>query len=161
VNILTYKITAHLSQAAPVKSVRIVRNKDTQRSRGLAYVEFHTDADRQKVLSEKNNSQLDGFTLSIEVSKPPPMQPQKVRAMLPFMTKGQREERAPPRRRGLGAQNDSSESRPVAQEAPESSGLENSIGVVAATAPKTRLIPRNVKRGQPPATIKFVKGNSS
>jgi len=54
-----------------IKETRIVRNRDTGKSRGIAYVEFEDVDSLDKVLSTCNGKSLDNFTLKIEISKPP------------------------------------------------------------------------------------------
>lgn len=63
-------LTAH-GNTIKIKETRIVKNRDTGKSKGIAYVQFEDLESLEKVLSTCNGKSLDNFALKIEISKPP------------------------------------------------------------------------------------------
>jgi RNA recognition motif-containing protein len=58
------------AKAGPVKSVALITDRDTGRSKGFAFVEMETQADAQKAISMFNGTQLGDRTLTVNVAKP-------------------------------------------------------------------------------------------
>jgi RNA recognition motif-containing protein len=53
----------------PVASVRIVRDADTGRSRGFAFVELTPEADMESVINQLNGKVLDGRPLTVNEAR--------------------------------------------------------------------------------------------
>ena len=58
------------SQAGKVKSVTIIKDRASGRSKGFAFVEMTTQAEMEKAISELNGSLLDNRTLKIDMARP-------------------------------------------------------------------------------------------
>jgi cold-inducible RNA-binding protein len=57
-------------QAGTVQTVNIVRDRDTGRARGFGFVEMANDADAQAAISQFDQRQFGGRTLTVNVAKP-------------------------------------------------------------------------------------------
>ena len=58
------------AQAGNVVSVSLIKDRDTGRSRGFAFVEFGTQAEAEKAVSLFNNTPLDNRTLKVNLARP-------------------------------------------------------------------------------------------
>ncbi len=58
------------AQAGTVVSVSLIRDRETKRSRGFAFVELSTQAEAEKAVSLFNNSMLDNRTLKVNLARP-------------------------------------------------------------------------------------------
>jgi RNA recognition motif-containing protein len=58
------------SKAGPVKSVALITDRDTGRSKGFAFVEMESQADAQKAISMFNGTQLGDRTRTVNLAKP-------------------------------------------------------------------------------------------
>ena len=58
------------AQAGKVVSVSLIKDRDTGRSRGFAFVEFATQAEAEKAVSLFNNTPLDNRTLKVNLARP-------------------------------------------------------------------------------------------
>jgi cold-inducible RNA-binding protein len=58
------------AQAGNVVSVSLIKDRDTGRSRGFAFVEFTTQAEAEKAVSLFNNTPLDNRTLKVNLARP-------------------------------------------------------------------------------------------
>eukprot|EP01126_Amoeba_proteus_P057800 TRINITY_DN7391_c0_g1_i14.p1 TRINITY_DN7391_c0_g1~~TRINITY_DN7391_c0_g1_i14.p1 ORF type:complete len:671 (+),score=209.98 TRINITY_DN7391_c0_g1_i14:245-2014(+) len=65
-------IKGFFEEVAPVKEVRLVRDRDTNKSRGFAYVDFHNNQDKDKALAECHGKKFMNIKLNVQPSKPPP-----------------------------------------------------------------------------------------
>jgi RNA recognition motif-containing protein len=63
-------LQAAFSKAGPVKSVSLITDRDTGRSRGFAFVEMESQADAQKAISMLNGTQLGDRALTVNFAKP-------------------------------------------------------------------------------------------
>lgn len=52
-----------------VTSARVIKDKNTGRSRGFAFVEMSSDAEAEKAMASLNNKELEGRPLSISVAR--------------------------------------------------------------------------------------------
>ena len=59
-------------QKGTVDSVTVVRDVETGRSRGFAFVDMATDEDAAKVIAELNAYPLDGRNLTVNEARPKP-----------------------------------------------------------------------------------------
>ncbi|HSB88820.1 MAG TPA: RNA-binding protein [Anaerolineales bacterium] len=64
------ELRAIFTKAGPVKAITVVRDRDTGRSRGFAFVEMETDADAQKAVSMLNGTQMGGRPLTVNIARP-------------------------------------------------------------------------------------------
>ena len=60
------------SRAGAVESVRVMRDMATGRARGFAFVEMSTDEEAQKAITELNEYQLGGRSLTVNEARPKP-----------------------------------------------------------------------------------------
>ena len=58
------------AQAGTVVSVSLIRDRETKRSRGFAFVELSSQAEAEKAVSLFNNSMLDNRTLKVNLARP-------------------------------------------------------------------------------------------
>jgi RNA recognition motif-containing protein len=58
------------AQAGTVVSVSLIKDRDTGRSRGFAFVEFSNQAEAEKAVSLFNNTPLDNRTLKVNIARP-------------------------------------------------------------------------------------------
>ena len=63
-------LAAHFAQAGAVASARVVKDRETNRSRGFGFVEFESDADGQAAISQLNGSLLDGRNITVNEARP-------------------------------------------------------------------------------------------
>lgn len=57
-------------RAGTVDKVTVMRDRDTGRARGFAFVEMGSEDDAQKAIGELNNYQLDGRGLNVNEARP-------------------------------------------------------------------------------------------
>jgi cold-inducible RNA-binding protein len=60
------------ARAGTVDSVKVMRDMATGRARGFAFVEMNTDAEAQQAISEFNQYQLGGRSLTVNEARPKP-----------------------------------------------------------------------------------------
>ena len=53
-----------------VENVKIIRDRETGRSRGFGFVEMSTEEETNAAISALNGSELGGRTLKVSISKP-------------------------------------------------------------------------------------------
>jgi len=58
------------SQAGSVKSVSLITDRDTGRSKGFAFVEMATQVEAEKAISMFNGKQLGDRTLTVNIARP-------------------------------------------------------------------------------------------
>jgi len=58
------------AQAGAVKSVTLIKDRDTGRSKGFAFVEMDTQAEAQKAISLFNGSSLHDRALTVNLARP-------------------------------------------------------------------------------------------
>jgi len=56
--------------AGAVDTVSVVRDRDTGRARGFAFVEMASDADAEQAINQLNNHQLGGRALTVNEARP-------------------------------------------------------------------------------------------
>jgi RNA recognition motif-containing protein len=69
-NIKEAELQELFSQAGAVESVRVMRDVDTGRARGFAFVEMATEEGAEKAASQFNHYQLEGRTLTVNEARP-------------------------------------------------------------------------------------------
>ena len=60
------------ARAGTVERVKVMRDMATGRARGFAFVEMSSDEEAQKAISELNEYQLGGCSLSVNEARPKP-----------------------------------------------------------------------------------------
>ncbi len=60
-----------------VASVRIITDKFTQKSRGLAFIEMPNDTEAQKAIDDLNGSDYEGRSLKVNVARPREERPRR------------------------------------------------------------------------------------
>jgi RNA recognition motif-containing protein len=63
-------LQALFAQAGTVQAINIIRDKDTGRARGFAFVEMTDDADAQNAIEQFNEQSFGGRNLTVNVAKP-------------------------------------------------------------------------------------------
>lgn len=58
------------SQAGNVKSVSVIKDRDTGRSKGFGFVEMGSDEDAQKAVSQFNGQSFQDRSLKVNVARP-------------------------------------------------------------------------------------------
>jgi RNA recognition motif-containing protein len=58
------------SKAGTVKSVTLITDRDTGRSKGFGFVEMETQAEAQKAISMFGGSQIEGRALTVNFARP-------------------------------------------------------------------------------------------
>lgn len=79
---LAYSVTEEelrelFSQAGTVKLVDLIKDRDTGRSKGFAFVEMSTQAEAQNAISKFNNFSLNERNLAVNIARPREERPQK------------------------------------------------------------------------------------
>jgi len=59
------------SEYGELVSATVVRDRNTDRSRGFGFVEFSQEADAQKAKESMNGKELDGRALKVDEARPP------------------------------------------------------------------------------------------
>ena len=57
------------SKFGTVTSAKIIKDRETQRSRGFAFVEMPSEAEGREALSNLNNKEVEGRPLSVSVAR--------------------------------------------------------------------------------------------
>lgn len=63
-------LQALFEQAGAVKSVQIIKDRDTGRSKGFGFVEMGNQEEAQKAISLFNGKELDGRPLTVNIARP-------------------------------------------------------------------------------------------
>jgi cold-inducible RNA-binding protein len=63
-------LTTLFAKAGTVKSVTLITDRDTGRSKGFAFVEMGSDAEAQKAISMFNGTQFSDRTLTVNLARP-------------------------------------------------------------------------------------------
>jgi RNA recognition motif-containing protein len=63
-------LSSLFAQAGTVKSVALIKDRDSGRSKGFAFVEMETQAEAEKAISMFNGSQLNGRALTVNIARP-------------------------------------------------------------------------------------------
>ena len=58
------------TRAGAVDSVRVMRDQETGRARGFAFVEMSTDAEAQNAITALNGTQVGGRSLTVNEARP-------------------------------------------------------------------------------------------
>jgi cold-inducible RNA-binding protein len=58
------------SSAGNVVSANVIKDRDTNRSKGFGFVEMSTEEEAKKAIDELNNKELDGRSIVVNEAKP-------------------------------------------------------------------------------------------
>jgi RNA recognition motif-containing protein len=58
------------AQAGPVRSVTVIKDRDTGRSKGFAFIEMDSQADAQKAIGLMNGKELHERSLTVNFARP-------------------------------------------------------------------------------------------
>lgn len=64
------ELRALFAEAGTVKSVAVIKDRDTGRSKGFAFVEFETQVEAQNAISKFNGHQLGDRELKVNLARP-------------------------------------------------------------------------------------------
>lgn len=63
-------LKAHFEQIGPVKSARVITDREKGQSKGYGFVEYENPEDNQKAVDQLNGKELDGRPLSVSLARP-------------------------------------------------------------------------------------------
>ncbi len=63
-------LKAFFETIGPVKSARVIMDRDSDKSKGFGFVEFENPADNQKAIDELNGKELDGRPITVNMARP-------------------------------------------------------------------------------------------
>jgi cold-inducible RNA-binding protein len=66
-------LQTHFAQAGAVESVSVMRDRDTGRARGFAFVEMVNDTDAQNAITQLNEQPFGGRRLTVNEARPQPV----------------------------------------------------------------------------------------
>ena len=69
-NVNESDLEALFSQFGTVQSAQVIVDRDTNRSKGFAFVEMGSDAEAQAAIAGLNGKQVDGRSLTVNEAKP-------------------------------------------------------------------------------------------
>ncbi len=72
---LSYKVRENdlrevLEDYGTVDSVKIIKDRDTGKSKGFAFIEMASDAEAQKAIEELNGAEYEGRTMVVKEARP-------------------------------------------------------------------------------------------
>ena len=72
---LSYKVRENdlrevMEDYGTVESVKIIKDRDTGKSKGFAFIEMAGDADAQKAIEELNGAEYEGRTMVVKEARP-------------------------------------------------------------------------------------------
>jgi len=72
---LSYKVRENdlrevLEDYGTVDSVKIIKDRDTGKSKGFAFIEMTGDADAQRAIEELNGAEYEGRTMVVKEARP-------------------------------------------------------------------------------------------
>lgn len=70
-------LKAFFQQVGPVKSARVITDRETSRSKGFGFVEFESDDDNQKAIDQLNGKELDGRAITVGLARPREERPKR------------------------------------------------------------------------------------
>ena len=66
-----HQLRDHFQNYGEVVSATVIRDRETQRSRGFGFVEFSSDDDASKAVETLDGSEMDGRQITVSVAKQP------------------------------------------------------------------------------------------
>jgi RNA recognition motif-containing protein len=68
-NVTEESLISLFSKFGTVTSAKIIKDRETQQSRGFAFVEMPSEAEGREALSNLNNKEVEGRLLSVSVAR--------------------------------------------------------------------------------------------
>lgn len=63
-------LRVHFAQVGAVKTVTLIKDRETGRSKGFAFVEMETDGDANAAIEKLNGSQLGQRAINVSIARP-------------------------------------------------------------------------------------------
>lgn len=63
-------LRTHFSQVGAVKTVTLIKDRETGRSKGFAFVEMESDADANSAIEKLNGTQLGQRAINVSIARP-------------------------------------------------------------------------------------------
>ncbi|MGB4768428.1 MAG: RNA-binding protein [Candidatus Saccharimonas sp.] len=63
-------LKAFFEEIGPVKSARVITDRETNRSKGFGFVEFEDEAHNQPAVDKLNGTELDGRAITVTLARP-------------------------------------------------------------------------------------------
>ncbi|HSQ41876.1 MAG TPA: RNA-binding protein [Fibrobacteraceae bacterium] len=63
-------LRAHFGQVGAVKTVTLIKDRETGRSKGFAFVEMETEADAAAAIEKLNGTQLGQRSINVSIARP-------------------------------------------------------------------------------------------
>lgn len=70
-------LKAFFETVGEVESARVIRERDTNRSKGFGFVKYVDPANNQKAVDELNDKDLDGRTITVSLARPKEDRPRR------------------------------------------------------------------------------------
>lgn len=70
-------LKAHFEQVGEVASARVVRERDSNRSKGFGFVEFTDESNNQVAIDKLNGQELDGRAINVSLARPKEDRPRR------------------------------------------------------------------------------------
>jgi len=70
-------LKAHFEQIGEVASARVVRERDSNRSKGFGFVEFVDESNNQVAVDKFNGQELDGRAINVSLARPKEDRPRR------------------------------------------------------------------------------------
>ena len=72
---LSYKVRENdlkevMEDYGTVESVKVIKDRDTGKSKGFAFIEMANDAEAQRAIEELNGAEYEGRTMVVKEAKP-------------------------------------------------------------------------------------------
>ncbi len=65
------QLIEHFSSIGEVVSATVIRDRETQRSRGFGFVEYNSEEDASKAVDALDGTEMDGRQITVSVAKQP------------------------------------------------------------------------------------------
>lgn len=70
-------LKAFFETVGPVKSARVITDRESGRSKGFGFVEYEDESLNQKAIDDLNGKELDGRAIAVSVARPREDKPQR------------------------------------------------------------------------------------
>lgn len=70
-------LKAFFEEVGPVASAKVIRDRESNRSKGFGFVEFEDEANNQKAIDALNGKELDGREITVNLARPKEDRPRR------------------------------------------------------------------------------------
>ena len=63
-------LKAFFEEIGPVKSARVITDRESGRSKGFGFVEFEDESNNDKAVDQLNGKELDGRAIAVSIARP-------------------------------------------------------------------------------------------